>query len=221
VIDMRVPPLRERKEDIIPLSEFLVRKHSAPGAPAIQIPPTLKELFLRYDWPGNVRELENLVRKFLVLREARSIEQELRQKLQRGAVNGAAAAGTATAGEQPSVNISVMPPNGPVVPTNGDLMSAPPVEAPVLEQVARAKREAERTAIIGALKSTNWNRKQASVMLQIDYKALLYKMKRLSIKKERAAPPLFQTRTEASSASAQSLPTQQASTPVFVRRATG
>jgi len=219
VIDIRVPPLRERKEDIIPLSEFLVRKHSAPGALAVQIPPTLKELFLHYDWPGNVRELENLIRKFLVLREARTIEQELRQKLQRRPVNGSALAAVAPAGEPPPVNISVMPANASVMPSNGDLVSAPPGDAPVLEQVARAKREAERSAIVAALKSTNWNRKQASVMLQIDYKALLYKMKRLSIKKERAAPPLLQTRTDAPSASGQSLPTQQVSTPVFVRRA--
>ncbi len=91
----------------------------------------------------------------------------------------------------------------------------------MLEQVARAKREAERAAIIGALKSTNWNRKQASLLLQIDYKALLYKMNRLSIKKEKAAPQSIHARAEVQSASAQSLPPQQVAPPVFARRALG
>ena len=57
---------------------------------------------------------------------------------------------------------------------------------PVLEQVAKATRDAERTAIFAALKSTNWNRRQASALLRIDYKALLYKMKKLCIAKEPA-----------------------------------
>ena len=60
----------------------------------------------------------------------------------------------------------------------------------MLQQVAQAKREAERSAILAALKSTNWNRRQASALLQIDYKALLYKMKVLSIKREKAAAPM-------------------------------
>jgi two-component system response regulator AtoC len=208
VLDIHVPPLRERKEDIIPLAEFLVRKHSAPGMPAVQIPPSLKELFLDYYWPGNVRELENIVRKLLVLRETRSIEQELRHRMQRRSVNGSAHIASAPAHEPPPVDIPAMAP--------ADFTCALPGSAPVLEQVEKAKRDAERVAIIGALKSTNWNRRQASVLLRIDYKALLYKMNRLSIKKEKAAPPSVQTLAEA--ASAPSLPPQQVSLPVVARR---
>jgi len=211
VINLRVPPLRERREDILPLAEFLIRKHTAPAAPAVEIPGALRELFLNYHWPGNVRELENMVRKFVIFRSARSIEQELRVKLRRAPVNGSTAGGTAPAGE---VLVSL-----PILPANGELNGTPPA-APVLEQVASAKREAERAAIVGALKSTNWNRKQASVQLQIDYKALLYKMKRLSIKKERVGPQAIQTRSEASSANTEPPPAGQSS-PVFARRALG
>ena len=213
VINLRVPPLRERKEDIIPLAEFLVRKHTAPGTQPGQMPPSLKELFLRYDWPGNVRELENMVRKFVIFRGARSIEQELRQKLQRAPVNGSTFAG-APADSFPAVAI-------PVMHTNGDLGAAVPSGGPVLAQVASAKREAERVAITSALKSTNWNRKQAASLLQIDYKALLYKMKKLSIKKERAAPQPIQARVEATSAAAEPLPPAQDSDSLFARRAAG
>jgi DNA-binding NtrC family response regulator len=71
---------------------------------------------------------------------------------------------------------------------------------PVLVQVANAKREAERAAIIAALRATKWNRRQASVRLQTDYKGLLYKMKVLSIKKEKAVVvPLTESREIAAS----------------------
>ena len=54
-------------------------------------------------------------------------------------------------------------------------------EATILQQVSKAKHKAEATAILAALNSTRWNRKQAAALLKIDYKALLYKMKKLSI----------------------------------------
>jgi transcriptional regulator with GAF, ATPase, and Fis domain len=59
---------------------------------------------------------------------------------------------------------------------------------PVLVQVANARRDAERVAILDALRASNWNRRKASLQLQTDYKGLLYKMKVLSIKKEEAVP---------------------------------
>ena len=52
---------------------------------------------------------------------------------------------------------------------------------PILEQVTRAKQQAETEAIIAALNTMRWNRKKAAVLLKIDYKALLYKMKKLGI----------------------------------------
>jgi hypothetical protein len=87
----------------------------------------------------------------------------------------------------------------------------------VLEQVARANREAERSAIVSALRSTNWNRKQAALVLQIEYKALLYKMKRLAIKKEKGTSRSMHARTEMPPASAQTPPAQQMSKPFFTR----
>ena len=56
----------------------------------------------------------------------------------------------------------------------------PPV-TPILEQVTKAKQQAEAEAILAALNSTRWNRKQAAALLKIDYKALLYKMKKLNL----------------------------------------
>src|SRR4029077_14612389 len=56
-----------------------------------------------------------------------------------------------------------------------------PGGTPILEQVTKVKQQAETEAILAALNSTRWNRKQAAALLKIDYKALLYKMKKLGV----------------------------------------
>jgi len=56
-------------------------------------------------------------------------------------------------------------------------------DTPLLEKVQQATKEAEAAAILSALHSTHWNRKQAADLLRLEYKALLYKMKRLAIDK--------------------------------------
>ena len=68
VIPIRVPPLRERKEDILDLVEHFVRKNG-PGMNRLikRIDSRAMERLMHYDWPGNVRELENVVERGLVL----------------------------------------------------------------------------------------------------------------------------------------------------------
>jgi two-component system response regulator AtoC len=162
VINIRIPPLRERKEDIPQLAEFLIQKHSN-GKPAPRITPELRAALMNYDWPGNIRELENMVRKLLVLRDAGMIVRELREKITRQLAYESMQA-----------------------------MTGPETGGPnktILEQVTKAKHQAETAAIIAALDSTQWNRKKAAVVLKIDYKALLYKMKKLGIEDRMATLP--------------------------------
>jgi two-component system response regulator AtoC len=182
VIGIQVPPLRERQEDVLALADFFVRKHSDPGAAAVAIPPALQAVFLEYHWPGNVRELENVVRQFLVLRDARLVEQDLRRKLARKNANGPVPVETAAAAE-PSQMAARAACASAGNSTNGRPGGPTELAPPVLVRVAKAKQEAERSAILAALRNTNWNRREASSQLQIDYKALLYKMKVLAITK--------------------------------------
>ena len=162
VISLRVPPLRERKEDIVPLAEFLLAKHATEGSAPV-ITPSLRQAFLAYDWPGNVRELENVVRRFIILRSPEKLAADLRRKVaQRASVQSVHA-------------IHTLP----------DEQRA--ADATILEQVSKAKQKAERTAILAALDSTHWNRKKAALVLKIDYKALLYKMKKLGIEDKMVA----------------------------------
>ena len=68
VIPMHLPPLRERGDDILILSDtFLRRFCEQKGRPVLAIPPGTRAMFLTYGWPGNVRELENLMERLSIL----------------------------------------------------------------------------------------------------------------------------------------------------------
>jgi DNA-binding NtrC family response regulator len=67
VFPIDVPPLRERKEDILPLVDYFVDKFSKKLDLAITIDSEVKEMLLRYEWPGNIRELENLIERMMLL----------------------------------------------------------------------------------------------------------------------------------------------------------
>jgi DNA-binding NtrC family response regulator len=68
VIYLKVPPLRERKEDIAPLVEAFIRQYAALNIKKIQgIEKDALQALMLYDWPGNIRELKNIVERMIVL----------------------------------------------------------------------------------------------------------------------------------------------------------
>lgn len=68
VISIKLPPLRERKEDILPLAEHFIKKYSAENQKnARGIDPGALKILMDYDWPGNVRELENVIEGAVVM----------------------------------------------------------------------------------------------------------------------------------------------------------
>jgi DNA-binding NtrC family response regulator len=67
VFPIIVPPLRERKEDILPLVDYFVDKFNKKLDLAITVDSEVKEMLLRYEWPGNIRELENLIERMMLL----------------------------------------------------------------------------------------------------------------------------------------------------------
>jgi len=152
VVPIHVPPLRERGDEILPLAEHFLAKYAG-AEPPPPIPAELERALLRHVWPGNIRELENVMRKYLVFRDAGQVVEELGQSRSRRAATAAAAVATPVPGR-----------------------SAAP-----LASVAQASQKAEADAIVAALERTHWNRRRAAELLQVDYKALLYKMKKLGI----------------------------------------
>ncbi len=78
VINIHLPPLRERKEDIAPLTEHFLNKHRyLPGSPPAQITEEAMSVLLEHSWPGNVRELENTIRRATVLSQGGLISADL------------------------------------------------------------------------------------------------------------------------------------------------
>lgn len=68
VISIKIPPLRERKSDIIPLANHFLKLYSARmGKDVKKISHEVRQILLKYDWPGNVRELENVIERAIVL----------------------------------------------------------------------------------------------------------------------------------------------------------
>lgn len=203
IIEIHVPPLRERKDEIITLSEFFLQKY-APNDP-VEIPPRLRQALLEHDWPGNVRELENVIRKFLVFRSVELIATELRRKSKRTthgiglapqvleislpsqaaeqnpASNGHAMISAAPGYYEATDSSRIAEASGPAHPDSPGRKANSPGHASILAEVDQARKKAEIDAILSALNATLWNRKQAAKLLKVDYKALLYKMKKLGI----------------------------------------
>jgi DNA-binding NtrC family response regulator len=68
VISIKIPPLREREGDILPLAEWLLDKHAAESTRAPpQLSGEVKQALRRYPWPGNVRELSNVMERCVLL----------------------------------------------------------------------------------------------------------------------------------------------------------
>jgi len=77
VVTIEIPPLRERKEDIIPLAKhFLEKFRKEIGKPIEGFTKEAKELLLSYHWPGNVRELQNAIERAVVLTRSNLIRKE-------------------------------------------------------------------------------------------------------------------------------------------------
>ena len=77
VVRIHIPPLRERREEILPFIEYFLKKYSAKfNCPVKQISSTAVELFQQYHYPGNVRELENLIERVVILSEGEEIQDK-------------------------------------------------------------------------------------------------------------------------------------------------
>src|SRR5215468_8238689 len=83
VIEIRIPPLRERREEIPVLIDHFKRRFNAQYGRAVEIPQETIRAFMEYHWPGNIRELENAVKRVVVLGSARPVHQEIVANIQR------------------------------------------------------------------------------------------------------------------------------------------
>ncbi len=148
VVNIMVPPLRERKEEIPIFVQYFLDKFSKKyGRKLTSISEKTMKIFEQYRWPGNVRELENAIQRIVVLGGEKLVAEEFTPLLREE---------------------TTLKPKETVRR----------IAWPTLKEVHRAAMiKAEKEVIAKALGMTNWNRKKAAGLLNISYKALLYKIR--------------------------------------------
>jgi DNA-binding NtrC family response regulator len=197
VVNIEIPPLRHRQDEIMPLASFFLEKHTPQGVPLLEITQSLKQALLEYQWPGNVRELENIMRRYLVVRSPELIVEDLTghshssgQLHARGRTSSPSMGARsrpsaespdslASAGPSSSARQSNDPADAGSLDASSDGCIDP--QDPEFSKLDQARRAFEIELIKKTLYSTQWNRKGAAKRLGMDYKALLYRMKKLGI----------------------------------------
>jgi two-component system response regulator AtoC len=152
VVEIRVPPLRERREEIPALATYFLSTFNRQYQRDVKLDGEVLDLFGEYTWPGNVRELENMVRRLVVLANAKPVYEELLARLRTDPRRGN---------------------NG--TPAHVD----PPRSTPGLglkDVARRAALEAERQALLEVLNRVQWNRTEAARILKVSYKTILNKI---------------------------------------------
>ncbi len=76
VIPVQVAPLRERREDILPMARRFLERHAIEAGRPLQLSPAAEQALVRHDWPGNVRELENAIERAVVLARGAEVQPE-------------------------------------------------------------------------------------------------------------------------------------------------
>jgi len=95
VFPIRIPPLRERRDDIPLLVQYFTKKYALRMGKGIEtVPAATMQKLLRWHWPGNVRELENLVERSVILTSGNVLAVPLPEKSLNGAIDAAAIVGT-------------------------------------------------------------------------------------------------------------------------------
>jgi two-component system response regulator AtoC len=165
VVNIFVPPLRERMDELPALVSHFLEKYRAKYnrsdvVPSARFMTALKQC----DWPGNIRELENVIRRYLVLDGSDLVIDELEK---------AAQTRFQSSMELPAAKQRAVE------------------EVPFSRRINELKNQAQAEAILQALNRTNWNRKAAAKLLNVGYKSLLYRMKVLNIQSQVREPVVF------------------------------
>jgi two-component system response regulator AtoC len=151
VIQVFVPPLRQRASEIPQLANYFVERYARLyGRKGFVVPSSVMERLMRHRYPGNVRELENLIKRMIVLDDPFLSRIPMPEAVGDGAR-----------------------------PTSATPTPAP--ETSLKDIGRRASQAAERDAIEKMLAQTGWNRVRTARALRISYRALLYKIKQAGL----------------------------------------
>lgn len=163
VFTIKVPPLRERREEIPYLIEEFIRRSPAEMTNGFgsSLPSRLMDVALLYDWRGNLRELRNFVTRTIVMRDADGATRELEAKV---ATSGA-------------------------IDSQDQFGEAPSPCVGIRSIVRDVKARTEAQMIQSALETFGWNRRRAAQYLNISYRGLLYKIQQHRLRPWPAGDP--------------------------------
>jgi transcriptional regulator with PAS, ATPase and Fis domain len=159
VVDLRVPPLRSRKEDIIPLTRFFLKQFSRKfGKEFKEIAPDARPFLLTYSWPGNIRELRNVIERTVLLENGPMLKAEHLRKLEESRWNH----------ELP-------------VRLQESLENPLPEEGVHLEEMVG---ELEEALVRKALAQSHGNQTRAAALLGLNRDKFRYRMKQYTLKEK-------------------------------------
>ena len=184
VIEITVPPLRERRGEISHLTGFFIDRYARRyNRQARQLSEPLANLFQTYDWPGNIRELENMIKRIVILQDEALVVREMSRTNRPHAAYAAAGVGAAPGAgavaeetEEPEIEEQETPIEEP--------SAAPPVGSRLADVAKAAATKAERSIIEETLTQVHWNRRRAAEQLGVSYKTLLNKIKECGISRK-------------------------------------
>jgi len=182
VVNIVVPPLRERKEDIPLLADYFLKRYEEMyNRDSVEISPKLMEMFMEYAWPGNVRELENNIKRLIILANEGQLVSEFNRKRQESSL-----AAIPVREERIGIGTNAAPMTMAQDPRRekGEEELVFPDKSTLKEVAKFAQRKAEKELIGRVLDQTRWNRRKAAQILDISYKALLYKIKECGLNQE-------------------------------------
>jgi DNA-binding NtrC family response regulator len=154
VVPLWVPPLRERKEDILPLSRLFMDRYAKQFKKGFrEISPAAERMLVDYPWPGNIRELRNLFERTVLLESGETLEPQNLKLAPRPRTGG-----EATIGQRVDEYLNGTLPQGGI-----------PFES-VIEEL-------ERALILRASYATKWNQSRTAELLNLKRDKLRYRMK--------------------------------------------
>jgi len=166
IVTVTIPPLRDRKEQIVPFSQYFLNLYRTKYGRAVSS-LSLRTLsaFKSYRWPGNIRELENTIKRIVLLGDEETVVQALVQEK----------TGNGGGSEIPQ---EIFP----------NMNSVDPAD---LRKVGKKAAEtAEKRIIENTLHETRWNRKNAAKLLGVSYKTLLNKIQKYQLDEAPRAKPV-------------------------------
>ena len=162
VVNLRIPPLRERKDDLAALAQFFIDKYArANGRPARKLSRDGAEQVMKHAWPGNVRELENAMHRAVLLADGEEVAAD-----------------------------AIRAPDGAPVGQRGDLGTAIEAgQAAARALVGRTVSDVEQDLILETLTHCLGNRTHAAHILGISIRTLRNKLRQYSDEGVRIPPP--------------------------------